>query len=92
MSFLCANWARRREGSLAEIFQKDLGDMPRSLAARHHRSQLITFTLLSWAYLSLYYLTKNMNDFAQHRGVLIRLPLLCATTVPSCTIAVENHF
>lgn len=34
------------------------------LAARHGRSQLINFTFRSWAYFSLYYLTKNMNDFA----------------------------
>lgn len=32
MLVLCANWAKGRERSLAEIFQKDLGDMPRSLS------------------------------------------------------------
>lgn len=53
------------------------------LAARHGRSQLINLTFRSWAYFSLYYLTKNMNDFAWHGGVLVQLPLLCATRVPA---------
>lgn len=53
------------------------------LAARYGRSQLINFTFWSWAYFSLYYLTKNMNDFAQRGGVLVQLSLLCATRVPA---------
>lgn len=61
------------------------------LAARYGRSQLINFTFQIWEYFSLYYLTKNMNDFAWCGGVLVQPPLLCHKGASS-TVPVENHF
>lgn len=80
MSFLCANWAKGKEGSLAKSSKKTWERcLEFCLAARHHRSQLINFKFLSWACFSPYDLTKNVNDLAQCGAVLMKLPLLCVT-------------
>lgn len=93
MSFLCAIWAKGKEGSLAKSAKKTWERcLEFCLAARHHRSQLINFKFLSWACLSPYDLTKNANDFSSVRSSPDGTPSPLCHGKPSSAVTAQNRF